>query len=175
MSWVNIKDNPYYSINENGIVKRNEHIYVDTMNRKVKRKEIILKQHIDKDGYKRVTLCTGYKKPKYCLLHRLLAETFIPNPNNYPVVNHKDENPLNNSLDNLEWCTVAYNNNYGGRQERVRKTQGKKIIGTNGEKTLIFNSANEASLYITGKKSSNISQCANGKFKQCYGYNWRWA
>lgn len=174
MSWKQLKNNSYYSINEEGVVKRNAYKRVDKLGRITQIKEMILKQYIDKDGYKRVTICTGYEKPKYCLVHRLLAEAFIPNPNNYPIINHKDENTLNNKLDNLEWCTVSYNNNYGGRQERVRKTQGRKIIGTNEEETLIFNSANEASIYITGKKTSNISECANGKYKQMYGYKWRW-
>lgn len=46
-------------------------------------------------------------------IHRIIAEVFIPNPHNYPIINHKDENPANNSVENLEWCTYKYNNHYG--------------------------------------------------------------
>ena len=59
-------------------------------------------------------------------IHRLVAETFIPNPDNLPVVNHKDENKLNSSVDNLEWCTYKYNNNYGTCKERRKETMANK-------------------------------------------------
>ena len=55
-------------------------------------------------------------------VHRIVAETFISNPNGYPQVNHKDENKLNNCVDNLEWCTASYNNSYGTCKERRIKT-----------------------------------------------------
>lgn len=64
-------------------------------------------------------------------VHRLVAEAFIPNPDNLPQINHKDENPLNNSSTNLEWCDPKYNSNYGTRMERIKqslKAYGKQII-----------------------------------------------
>ena len=60
-------------------------------------------------------------------VHRLVAEAFIPNPNNLPQVNHKDENPNNCKVENLEWCDAKYNNSYGTRLERVSSSRGKKV------------------------------------------------
>lgn len=174
MSWKQLKDNPYYSINENGVVKRNAYTRVDKIGRTTQVKEKVLKQHIDKDGYFRVVIVSGREKPKCYPVHRLVAETFIKNENEFPCVNHKDENKLNNNVDNLEWCTIAYNNNYGNRQKRVSETQGRKIIAINDNETLIFNSAHEAGRTLN-RTSSNIISCANGNLKTAYGYIWRWA
>lgn len=66
-------------------------------------------------------------KMKHYKVHRLVAMAFIPNPNNLPIINHKDENPSNNNVNNLEWCTVAYNNAYG----TARKRASKKMRGEN--------------------------------------------
>lgn len=84
------------------------------------RKERILKNSIDKDGYIKVTLCKN-NKTSFLSIHRLLAIAFIPNPNNFPQINHKDENKQNNNLNNLEWCTCKYNINYGTRTKRAFK------------------------------------------------------
>ena len=173
MIWKTLKDNSHYSVSDTGVVKRNAYKRVDKLGRTTQMKEMILKNQIDKDGYYRVSII--YKdKQKFIPIHRLVAETFIDNKNNLPCINHKDENKLNNCIDNLEWCDVSYNNNYGSRQQRVSKTQGKKVIGLKGNRTLLFNSANEAERYFTGKKGSNISQCANGKLETVYGYKWGW-
>ena len=63
-----------------------------------------------------------YKDNEYTIerVHRLVAETFIPNFHDWPCINHKDENPQNNRVENLEWCTWKYNNDYGTRKERAR-------------------------------------------------------
>ena len=68
-------------------------------------------------GYLSVNLCKNNKRKTY-LVHRIIAETFLPNPDNLPCVNHKDENKLNNNVDNLEYCSVLYNNSYGTRLQR---------------------------------------------------------
>ena len=83
-------------------------------------KTIILKENINNKGYKRINLHKN-KKMKSYLVHRLVAQAFIPNPNNYPIINHKDENPSNNHVSNLEWCTYKYNNNYGTKGEKISK------------------------------------------------------
>lgn len=77
-----------------------------------------IKAHIDKNGYYRVLLSKNNKIKNY-LVHRLVAQTFIPNPNNLPQVNHKDENKTNNNVNNLEWCTRSYNCQYGTRTKRI--------------------------------------------------------
>lgn len=79
--------------------------------------ERILKTYIY-GRYEHVSLKKGCKYFNYTV-HRLVAEYFIPNPNNYDIVNHKDENKMNNRADNLEWCTQKYNLNYGTRNERI--------------------------------------------------------
>ena len=81
----------------------------------------ILKQYTNSFGYKSVNL-TKFGISKSFAIHRLVAKAFIPNPNKYPCVNHKDENPSNNCVSNLEWCTYQYNNTYGTSIERKIKT-----------------------------------------------------
>lgn len=76
--------------------------------------EKVLKGKIDKDGYVEYALCAGtHKKMKYYRAHRLVAVAFIPNPNNLPIINHKDCNPGNNCVENLEWCDYSFNRNWG--------------------------------------------------------------
>lgn len=79
----------------------------------------ILKPCIKPNGYSQVGLWKD-KKVKWFIIHRLVAETFIPNPENKPQVNHKDENKQNNNIKNLEWCSCSYNINYGTRNDKVR-------------------------------------------------------
>lgn len=117
--------NDNYSVSNTGIVKSNERI-VSTSTGIRKYKERILKPDISKDGHLRVTLCDAGTSKKI-FVHRLVAEAFIPNPNNFPVVNHKDENPSNNNVNNLEWCSVAYNNAYNNRHQRIGDTEGFDI------------------------------------------------
>lgn len=81
------------------------------------KKGIILKQTPDVDGYLRVgVICEG--RSKNFGVHRLVAQAFIPNPDNLPCVNHKDYDKTNNCVSNLEWCTVEYNNHYSENEER---------------------------------------------------------
>ena len=81
----------------------------------------ILKSFDNKRGYLTIRLSKNGKSSKF-YIHRLVAEAFISNPNNYPVINHKDEIKTNNSIDNLEWCTQKYNINYGTRAIRQKET-----------------------------------------------------
>lgn len=136
-------------------------------------KNNILKPRI-KRGYYTIGLRKDGKR-KWIGIHRLLAETFIPNPNNYPVVNHKDENKLNNNLDNLEWCTVSYNNSYGTRLKRVKSKVAKPILQFDLEGNFLkqYPSLMDASRE-TNLNQSTMSHCANGKYKTCGGYIWKY-
>ena len=82
------------------------------------------------NGYISIDLSDDFHNRKGYLVHRLVALTFIPNPNNYPIVNHKDENPRNNRVDNLEWCTPKYNSNYGNIKEKQRLAKLNKYNGS---------------------------------------------
>lgn len=83
----------------------------------------ILKGSLNNSGYLMVTICLDGKRHPHYLVHRLIALTFIPNPNNYSEVNHKDEVKTNNSIENLEWCTSKYNQNYGTAIKRARENR----------------------------------------------------
>lgn len=89
----------------------------DSMNRFYEGR--ILKLFADRLGYLRAQLYSNSKRKSF-LVHRLVAEAFIPNPDNLPQVNHIDENPSNDNVDNLEWCSAKYNSNYGTRIDRIR-------------------------------------------------------
>ena len=140
----------------------------------------LIKPQLNNNGYWRVELNINGEAKKYSV-HRLVAETFIPNPNDYPVINHKDENPSNNHVSNLEWCTHKYNTNYGNRLEKYYEhthpcrgsanPQSKPIyqFDLNGKRIAKFGSAGEASR-VTGLASNVIAKCANGERKQYKGF-----
>lgn len=139
----------------------------------------ILKQYFTKWGYKYVML---YKDgvSKHSVVHRLVAEAFIPNPNNLPCVNHKDEDKTNNHVENLEWCTYAYNNNYGTKKKRISKakTNGKrsKLVlqyTLNGEFVAEYPSGREVERQ-KGFEQASIGRCCLGKQKSAYGYIWKY-
>ncbi len=139
-------------------------------------------------GYKKVKV---YKngKPQMAAVHRLVAFAFIPNPYDLPCINHKDEDKTNNRVDNLEWCTVKYNDNYGTRNERIVKNRNyprgfmqrfqqagsrahfKKVICV--ETGEVFESIKNASI-ATGANQSRISIVAK-KGGTSGGYHWKYA
>lgn len=139
-------------------------------------KEHLLQLRIDKGGYLRA-LITKNKHSKQCLVHRLVATTFIPNPSHFPQINHKDENPSNNNVNNLEWCTAKYNSNYGSRTSRMKETLtngpcSKKVYqySLNGNLIRIWPSGRECTR--NGYDSRNVSAVCHGRRKTAYGYIW---
>lgn len=113
MEYKYIEGFPDYRIYKDG------RVYSEKTNR-------FLKQHIIRSYY--YVSLTKNHVTKTCRVHRLVAKAFIPNPENLPEVNHKDENKLNNHVDNLEWCTNYYNQNYGTHQLRVAISNGKPVL-----------------------------------------------
>lgn len=137
----------------------------------------ILKPGKDSGGYMVVVLSKEGKTKSY-RVHRLVANTFMPNPNNYRCVNHIDENKTNNNVKNLEWCTYKHNNSYGTRPKNISKANSIKINQYDKEGKFIkqWNSMIEAEKTLNIKRASvNISACCKHKKNNAYGYIWRYA
>ena len=135
----------------------------------------ILKPSIDDKGYLQIVLTKNGKRKSY-KIHRLIALTFISNPNKLLEVNHKNEIKLDNRVENLEWCTHKYNCNYGTRNYRCTKHRNHKVIQFDLFGTYIktYNSLKEAEQQ-TNIKYQNIYACCINKIKQTKGYIWRYA
>ena len=120
-------------------------------------------------GYLYVNLHKDGKAKSY-VIHRLVAEAYIPNSENLPQVNHKDENKANNCLQNLEWCDCKYNNNYGTRNEKVSNSLKIPILQytLDGEFIREWPCANDVGKEV----QSRICKCLKGKAKSAYGFKW---
>ncbi len=125
-------------------------------------------------GYKFVVLYKD-RKQKNVSVHRLVAEAFIPNPNNLPCVNHKDENCLNNAASNLEWCDHKYNNNYGNHKKKLSIANGHPVVmlGDDGSVLATYHSASEAAREV-GLPQTSISSCCRGEREKVGGYKWKY-
>lgn len=167
MEYRQVKENPDYVVYENGLVRRADRLHFCTM------------QFTD-DGYARVQL-----NSVKTYVHRIVANAFLENPNNYPTVNHKDFNKLNNHWRNLEWCTQAYNNDYTilhrneyDEEKRPSVARPVKQIDPLTMETLnVFPSLSAAAIAV-GRKPSNvstISKAARGVATNgvAYGFIWK--
>lgn len=151
--------------------------------------EKILKQHDRMNGYLFVTLYSDVHKQFY--VHRLVAMAFIPNPDNLPQINHKNEIKTDNRVENLEWCSVSYNNNFGTKKERISITRKNSVlckkesekrkrpvlqIAKNGMIIKRFESIVEAKKSF-GKNNNcgAINDSLKYSNKTAYGFYWKYA
>ena len=161
-----------YEVSNRGYVK-SLFRYINNNGTDVLHEGRILKPSI-RNNYLSVILRKN-NKSKCFSIHRLVAETFIFNPNNYPVVNHKDENRLNNNVNNLEWCTQKFNCNYGNHNKKIsRAIKGKEIAQyiLDGNLLKVWSYIGEA--VRDGYDSSDISKCCR-HIRQTYkDYKWKY-
>lgn len=169
-----------YEVSNLGRMRSKDRVIAYKDGRKIRHKGRLLKQSLDRYGYLYVTLSIN-QKIKAIKVHRLVALAFIHNPNNYPVVNHKDEDKTNNMVDNLEWCTIRYNNYYGSRSSRagrsISKAKSRPVNQYDKQGNLLhtYSSLTEAGKQFSAKTSfSNIGKCLTGINKTSYGYVWKY-
>ena len=180
--WVNIENHPSYFISNFGRVFSK------------KSNKVMKNRVVSKNGYQQITLDNSQ-----LLVHRLVAQAFIPNPNNLPCVNHKDENPGNNDFRNLEWCTYKYNSNYGTNPSRhskkmldrynndpdwksdcikrladIQKKKRKRVVQLDKFNNYLKTYESSYATEKDGHLSVHVCDCANGKRKTHHGYKWIW-
>ena len=140
---------------------------------RIRRNGKILKPQKTRDGYLRVHLSKN-GIAKHGKVHRLVALAFLPNPQNLPQINHKDEDKTNNAVNNLEWCSEEYNANYGTRNERVAEKNSKPVLQFDLQGNFIREWSNARKIEEElGIHYSSISVCCSGIQNTAGGYVWR--
>lgn len=130
-----------------------------------------LKDRPDKDGYRKITIMAPNGKQKTYQVHRLVALSWIPNPEDLPQVNHKDENKENNHYTNLEWCDAHYNINYGTRNNKISAALGKPVRCVETGEVYESTSAAARALNIG---HVGIAAAARGAQKTSYKLHWEY-
>ena len=180
MIWRKTHLSNFYEVSDTGLIKSVDRYVSSKCGSKRLAPGKILKLTEDEDGYYRVGIhCNG----KCCAVgvHRLVAEAFIPNPDNLPVVHHKNGNNQDNRVENLEWATVLYNNSEDIARERKReaafKRKDNKVkirqYSLNGDFIKDFNSSMDVERELGFDRSSIIRVC-QGKQKTSYGFKWKY-
>lgn len=174
--WKTVDDYPNYMVSNFGNVKN--------------QRGHLLNQQVSNMGYMLVHLSKN-GKVKWRSVHRLVALAFIPNPDKLPIINHKDENPKNNKVDNLEWCTRSYNERYNNKPQRMMNTKRKRGIPLLPQSAVDghIKALSKSVICIeTGERFKSATSAARslGLTKDCVahaikynrrsgGYHWRWA
>ena len=142
-------------------------------NSKISKKEqSILKPRLTREGYYHVVLYDNNSR-RTKTIHRLVATAFIPNPNNYEYINHKDECKTNNCADNLEWCTMTNNNSYGTARLRGSLSHGKPVAQMIGNVVVAKYRNMQIAADVLGIKSSTNTSMACRHNQKCNGFLWK--
>lgn len=168
--WKTYPDYPFIEVNQFGEVRTKDR-YVPSRGGKRLIKGHVLKQYLTPNGYMQVVFSANGKSV-HLFVHRIAATCFLPNPNNYPEINHKDNDRTNNAISNLEWCTHQYNqdykNNFGTSQAEL---VGRPVIAVNPEtfEVFWFESQSEAARQL-GVFRENIRRVVKGRCNKTGGY-----
>lgn len=173
--WKTYPEIPFIEASSLGRIRTVDHWVTYKNGRKQLYKGYVLKQRLDKNGYMYVTLSVN-NKTVYLLVHRVISASFLPNPDNLPEVNHKDNDRTNNAVSNLEWCTsrynMAYKEKYGISAKEATKVLRKPVIAINPEfsEVFLFESQHEAARQL-GVNQGNMNEVVKGK-RQIAGVYW---
>ena len=166
-----------YKASNFGRIKMVKRTLTDSLGKKINKKEHILKPRTGNRYYMIALYKNG--KREDLLLHRVIAQTFIPNPENKPFVNHKDENCFNNCSDNLMWCTQKENMNWGTINERMSKnSKSKRKVNQydmNGNFIKQWDCMTDFYKSKGLKLKTGIIECCKGRRQSHMGYKWKYA
>lgn len=132
------------------------------------------KTFINENGYERVTLINNQQYSTF-LVHRLVATAFLPNKDNLPIVNHKDQIPGNNCASNLEWCTYFYNNTYNDVHLTKKKRVGRRIVQKSIDNVIVKTWDTAKQIINSGYSKACLYYCLSGRHKTHKGFKWEYA
>lgn len=162
MEWREVQEYDHYEVNQYGDIRH-----------KVRQK--ILKPRCNKGGYQYVNFKINGKNINFAV-HRIVANAFIPNPNGYTEINHKDYDKTNNCVENLEWVNSSQNKQHAYLKEENRKSRGKSVnqYTKDGEFIKTYSSVSDAAREFNCTISA-ISNCCLGRTNTSQGYRWSFA
>lgn len=160
-----------YQVSNFGRVRGLDYCVMEKGGKSRMHKGHILRTYKVTGGYSCVQLFQNNTR-KHFLVHRLVAMVFIPNPFNYDTVNHKDEDPTNNRVDNLEWLSLYQNNRYGCHDSNMRKRLSIPVKQFTLKGEFIREYPSVASVKQYGFNPAGVCKAATGKLKTYRGFNW---
>ena len=159
LEWREVKEYSNYEVNQFGEIRH-------------KMRKKVLKPRSNNGGYQYVNFKINGKNINFAV-HRIVANAFIPNPNGYTEVNHKDYNKKNNCVDNLEWVSSSQNKQHAYQKKENKKSRGKQVeqYSKNGEYLKTYDSISEAAKELNCSIAA-ISNCCLGRTKTSQGFQW---